>query len=61
MSQIALSEIERKVLQLPADEQLLLISRVAEKLRKKVDIENDFENQLAKMAKDVEIQKELKI
>jgi len=60
MSQLILSEIEQKVLQLPADEQLLLISRVAGKLRGKIDGENDFENQLAEMADDAEIQREIK-
>ena len=60
MSQIVLSQIEQSILRLPANEQLLLISRVAEKLRKRIDKEDDFKNQLAEMANDAEIQRELK-
>lgn len=60
MSQIVLSQIEKNILQLPVDEQLLLISRVAEKLRKKIEIRTEFENHLSKMAKDASIQRELK-
>ncbi len=60
MNQIILSEIEQSILQLSADEQLLLISRVAEKLRRRVDAANDYESQLGEMANDVEIQRELK-
>jgi hypothetical protein len=60
MSQIVLSQIEQNILQLPVDEQLLLISRVAEKLRKKVETQTDFENQLSGMANDANIQRELK-
>jgi len=59
MSQIVLSDIEQSVLQLPVDEQLLLISRVAENLRRNVEDENEFENQLAEMAGDSEIRREL--
>ncbi|MBA2493373.1 MAG: hypothetical protein H0V31_01590 [Acidobacteria bacterium] len=60
MSQIVLSQIEQNILQLPVDEQLLLISQVAEKLRKKVETQTDFENQLSGMANDANIQRELK-
>ena len=60
MNEVALSEIEQNILRLPADEQLLLISRIAEKLRKKVETHSEFENQLAEMANDKEIQKELR-
>ena len=60
MSQIALSQIEQNILQLPVDEQLLLISRIAEILRGKIDGESDFENQLTEMANDPNIQRELK-
>ena len=60
MSQIVLSQIEQNILQLPVDEQLLLISRVAKKLRGKLDDVSDFERQLAEMAKDPDIQRELK-
>jgi hypothetical protein len=47
-------------LQLSVDEQLLLISRVAEKLRSKIDSEKDFDSELAEMANDENIQRELK-
>ena len=60
MSQIVLSQIEQNILQLPVDEQLLLISRVAKKLRGKLDDVSDFERQLAEMANDPDIQSELK-
>jgi hypothetical protein len=60
MNQIALSQIEQNILQLSADEQLLLISRVAERLRKNYDNTSDFEYQLAEMANDSDIQRELK-
>lgn len=60
MSQAILSQIEQNILQLPVDEQLLLISRVAERLRGKIDGEKDFESELAEMADDENIQRELK-
>ena len=60
MSQVVLSEIEQNIAQLSADEQLLLISRVAKKLRGKLDDVSDFERQLAEMANDPDIQRELK-
>ena len=60
MSQAILSQIEQNILQLPVDEQLLLISRVAERLRSKIDGEKDFDSELAEMAKDENIQRELK-
>lgn len=60
MSQAILSQIEQNILQLPIDEQLLLISRVAERLRSKIDGEKDFESELAEMANDENVQRELK-
>jgi hypothetical protein len=60
MNQIVLDEIERSILELPDDEQLLLISRVAEKLRRKAEDESDFESRLSEMATDENIQRELK-
>ncbi len=59
MNQTALSEIEQNIMSLSTNEQLLLISRVAEKLRKKNVAETDFENELAEMANDVDIRREL--
>lgn len=61
MNQIVLSEIEQNIMQLSTDEQLLLISRVAEKLRKKsLSGSSEFENRLAEMANDADIQREIK-
>jgi len=60
MNQIALSQIEHNISSLPVDEQLLLISRVAAKLRGRVEADSSFENQLAEMANDENIQRELK-
>ena len=60
MSPIVISQIEQSILALPAEEQLRLISRVADTLRKRAEYENDFDTQLAEMAKDPEIQRELK-
>ncbi|HEX8737679.1 MAG TPA: hypothetical protein VF721_20270 [Pyrinomonadaceae bacterium] len=60
MNHTALSQIENSILQLPVDEQLLLISRVAERLRGKVERDADFETSLAEMANDENIRRELK-
>jgi hypothetical protein len=60
MSQMVLSQIEHNILQLPIDEQLLLISRVAERLRSKIDVGKDFDSALVDMANDENIQRELK-
>lgn len=60
MSQAILSQIEQNILQLPVDEQLLLIARVAERLRGRIEGENTFESKLAEMANDENIQRELK-
>ena len=60
MSQAILSQIEQNILQLLVDEQLLLISQIAEKHRRKVDESSDFESSLAEMANDPDIQRELK-
>jgi hypothetical protein len=60
MSQAILSQIEQNILQLPIDEQLLLISRVAERLRSKIEGVKDFDSELEEMANDENIQRELK-
>ena len=60
MSQVILSQIEENILQLPVDEQLLLIARVAERLRGKIDGKKDFDSELAEMANDENIQRELR-
>lgn len=59
MNQITISQIENSILQLPVAEQLLIISRVAEKLRGKLSDEPDFEAQLTEMANDPNVQREL--
>jgi hypothetical protein len=56
----AILQIEQNILSLPVDEQLLLISRVEEKLRGKIEGNSDFENQLTQMANDENIQSELR-
>lgn len=60
MNQIVLSQIEQNILQLPVHEQLMLISRVAERLRSKIDSKKDFDSELAEMANDENVQRELK-
>ncbi len=60
MSRITLSKLEQSILRLPADKQLLLISRIAKKLRGNIEINSDFERQLAEMSQDYDIQRELK-
>ena len=59
MSEAALSQIEKTIFELPVDEQLHLIARVAEKLRRMNTVGSDLESQLSAMAADEEIQREL--
>ncbi len=60
MNQPTLSQIEQTILQLPVDEQLIIIARVAEKLSGKIDHTKNFEFSLTEMASDENIQRELK-
>lgn len=60
MSDAVLYQIEKTILELPADEQLLLISRVVDKLRKTAQNEAEFEARLAEMAADKQVQAELR-
>lgn len=60
MSQVTLPQIEQNISELPIEEQILLISRVAERLHNKIDGEKDFESELTEMANDANIQRELK-
>jgi hypothetical protein len=60
MSEVVLSQIEKSIVELPVDEQLQLISRVAERLRRQNAFVTDFESSLADMAVDEEIQRELR-
>ena len=59
MSQITVSQIEKSILQLPVAEQLLIISRVAEKLRRELNDESTFDAQLAEMANNPDIKREI--
>jgi hypothetical protein len=60
MSDAVLSQIEKSIEELPSDEQLLLISRMAERLRKNALNEAEFEAKLEEMAADMQIQAELR-
>jgi|GEM_PF-6985259 len=60
MNQTVLSNLEKSIFQLPTDEQLLLISRVAERLRTQSENIIDFEAQLISMANDEDIQLEIR-
>ena len=60
MSSTVISQIEQNIFALPAEEQLRLIKRVTDTLRKHAEIENDFDAQLVAMANDPDIQRELK-
>jgi hypothetical protein len=60
MNLSALSQIEESIDQLPLAEQLWLIERVAQRIREKLDAQNTFDQQLAAMAADQEMQQELR-
>jgi hypothetical protein len=60
MNLSALSQIEESIDQLPLVEQLWLIERVAQRLREKLDAQSAFDQQLAAMAADQEMQQELR-
>ena len=51
-----LSQIEERITQLPIDEQLWLIERVAQRLRQSMLKQSVFDAQLVAMAADPEIQ-----
>lgn len=59
MSSSVLSQIEERINQLPIDERLWLIERVAQRIREHVVKQSGFEKQLVAMATDPEIQSEL--
>ncbi len=62
MNEIVLSQIEESFNQLPLPEKLRLIERLVHNAQKSVLVEHQsFESQLAAMAADPEIQKELQI
>ena len=60
MSDYTITELEKTIIELPVDEQRRLIDRVAERLRRNAEDNSDFESQLAEMAKDENIQAELR-
>jgi hypothetical protein len=60
MNLAALSQIEERIAQLSLVEQLWLIERVAQRLRDTLDAQSAFDQQLAAMAADQEIQQELR-
>ena len=55
-----LSQIEERISQLSAEEQLWLIARVAQRLRARLTTQSPAEAQLVAMAADPEIQTELR-
>ncbi len=61
MNSVSLYEVEKMVLQLPQKEQLWLAERIIHLMRSKsLYDKNNMEQQLAIMAEDSEIQKEIK-
>ena len=54
-----LSEIEESISQLPMDQQLRLIERVAQRIRGSIVGKDSIEDQIAAMASDPQIQGEL--
>jgi hypothetical protein len=54
-----LSQIEERITQLPVDEQLWLIERVAQRLRESMRKQRAFDAQLVAMAADPDIQREI--
>jgi hypothetical protein len=59
MNSSVLSQIEARITQLPVDEQLWLIERVAQRLREYMLKQNALDAQLVAMAADPDIQREL--
>jgi len=55
-----LSELEAHIDQLSVAEQLALLEYVAQRLRKNLGAQSDLENELALMAADPDIQRELR-
>lgn len=60
MNQPSISQIEKDILQLPVDEQLRLISKLAQHISGNITKQHAMDEQLAAMASDEDIQKELK-
>jgi hypothetical protein len=60
MNLAALSQLEERIAQLSLAEQLWLIERLAQRLRDTLGAQSTFDQQLAAMAADQEIQQELR-
>jgi phage gp16-like protein len=60
MSEQTIAELEQTILELPFEEQRRLIERVTGKLQQDRVDEMDFQSQLAEMARDENIQAELR-
>jgi hypothetical protein len=56
-----LSQLEKNIYELPLDEQLRLMERLAQNIRNAMARKQDIEMQLAAMANDPEIQNELQM
>lgn len=56
-----LSQLERNIYELPLEEQLRLMERLAQNIRQALAAQEDIEMQLAAMANDPEIQHELQM
>jgi hypothetical protein len=61
MKMMILSQLEKNIYELPVDEQLRLMERLAQNIRNVVATKQDIEMQLVAMANDPEIQNELKM
>jgi hypothetical protein len=59
MNLAVLSQLEERIHQLSLAEQLWLIERLAQRLREQLIVQSPFEQQLAAMADDPDIQREL--
>ncbi|MDY6867657.1 MAG: hypothetical protein SVT56_07100 [Chloroflexota bacterium] len=58
---MTLSQLEKNIYELPLDDQLRLMERLAQNIRNLMATKSDIEIQLAAMANDPEIQKELRM
>ncbi|MGD9562243.1 MAG: hypothetical protein AB7F88_08470 [Pyrinomonadaceae bacterium] len=59
MSDAVLSQIENSILSLTTDQQRQLLLRLSDKLRRDPAVTSDFESELATMAMDEDIQREI--
>jgi hypothetical protein len=61
MKMMVLSQLEENIYELPLEEQLWLMERLAQNIRNIMATKQDIEMQLVAMANDPEIQKELQM